>query len=156
VGRRGGAEVEHLPAVGLEEVGHHLDAERMALLRAARHDGEPAVLGRRPHARPEHAEHGLGGRRRAVLVGDREVPDRPAATDLVERRLQDREVDLGHRDALLERGLDHAPRGAHVAREQRLDVGPAMIADVHRPGAGYFRTVSQTRLVWKSFMVSAS
>ena len=83
-----GAEQEHLPAVGLQEVGHHPQAERVQLLRRPRDDREPPVL-RRPLQLPRQAvEDRLGDRGGVVLLGDVERAHRPAVPDLAQRGLE--------------------------------------------------------------------
>ena len=117
--RRRGAEVEHLPAVALEEVGDHLHADGVALLRAAADHRQPAVLRRRAHPRPERAEHGQRHRGGVVLAGDVELARRPLVADRVERRLEDAEVDVRHRHA----GLQRAVHGRPGARRRRAPAG---------------------------------
>ena len=51
--RRARPEQQHLPAVGLEEVGDHPRAERVLLAGRAAHDRQPAVARRAPHLRAE-------------------------------------------------------------------------------------------------------
>jgi hypothetical protein len=138
--RRAGAEQDHLPAVGLEEVRHHAGAERVQLVGCPGDDRQPPVLRRPRQLAAQAVEDRLGDRGGVVLLGDVDGAHRPAVADLAHRRLEDLEVDVGDRDAVLERPLDRLPCARGIATQQRVQKRRPILVETHERQDASFKT----------------
>ncbi len=126
------SELDHLPAVGLEEVADHAGAERVLLTRRTGDHREPSVaVGAREPPR-EPVEDRLRDRGRVVLLGDVERAHRPAVADLAQGRVEHRQVEVrtGTPSSSARSTTAAGTRG--VPGQQGIEEVGAMLEQAHR------------------------